>query len=90
MDVRRVTRSDHFVGWAFASPAVLLIVVFGLVPIVWSALLSFQKTNLLNPPQWVGLANYKALPKDPYFTQSMIHSLILRPCSFRSRSPAAS
>ena len=76
MDVRRVTRSDHFVGWAFASPAVLLIVVFGLIPIVWSAILSFQKTNLLNPPQWVGLANYRALPKDPYFTQSMIHSLV--------------
>jgi multiple sugar transport system permease protein len=76
VDVRRAVRSDHFVGWAFASPAVVLIVVFGLVPIVWSAILSFQKTNLLNPPQWVGLANYKALPKDPFFTQSMVHSLI--------------
>ena len=42
MDVRRAIRSDHFVGWAFASPAVLLILVFGLIPIVWSALLSFQ------------------------------------------------
>jgi len=76
MDVRRAVRSDHFVGWAFASPAVLLILAFGLVPIVWSAILSFQKTNLLNAPQWVGLANYKALPKDPYFRQSMVHSLI--------------
>ena len=44
--VRRVMTSDHAVGWAFASPAVLLIIVFGLIPIVWSALLSFQKTNL--------------------------------------------
>jgi len=76
VDVRRAIRSDHFVGWAFASPAVLLIVVFGLVPIVWSAILSFQKSNLLAPPQWVGLANYKALPKDPFFRASMVHSLI--------------
>lgn len=76
MDVRRAIRSDHFVGWAFASPAVLLIIVFGLVPIVWSAILSFQKTNLLNPPQWVGLANYRALPKDPYFRASMVHSMV--------------
>jgi multiple sugar transport system permease protein len=76
VDVRRAIRSDHFAGWAFASPAVLLILVFGLVPIVWSAILSFQKTNLLNAPTWVGLANYKALPKDPYFKQSMVHSLI--------------
>ena len=74
--VRRVVTSDHVVGWAFASPAVLLIIVFGLIPIVWSALLSFQKTNLLSPPQWVGLANYRALPKDPYFAQSMVHSAI--------------
>ena len=75
-NVRRVMTSDHVVGWAFASPAVLLIIVFGLIPIAWSALLSFQKTNLLSPPQWVGLANYRALPKDPYFSQSMVHSTI--------------
>jgi multiple sugar transport system permease protein len=75
-NVRRVMTSDHVVGWAFASPAVVLIIVFGLIPIVWSALLSFQKANLLSPPQWVGLANYRALPKDPYFAQSMVHSAI--------------
>ena len=74
--VRRVMTSDHAVGWAFAFPAVLLIIVFGLIPIVWSALLSFQKTNLLSPAHWVGLANYRALPKDPYFEQSMVHSAI--------------
>ena len=74
--VRRVMTSDHVVGWAFASPAVLLIIVFGLIPIAWSALLSFQKTNLLSPPHWVGLANYRALPNDPYFAQSMVHSAI--------------
>jgi multiple sugar transport system permease protein len=75
-NVRRVVTSDHVVGWAFASPAVVLIVVFGLVPILWSALLSFQRTNLLSPAHWVGLGNYRALPKDPYFEQSMVHSVI--------------
>jgi multiple sugar transport system permease protein len=75
-NVRRVMTSDHVVGWAFASPAVLLIIVFGLIPIAWSALLSFQKTNLLSPAHWVGLANYRALPNDPYFAQSMVHSAI--------------
>lgn len=76
MNVRRVVRSEHFVGWAFASPAVLLIVVFGVVPIIWSALLSLQHTNLLSPPDWVGLDNYRALPKDPVFRQSLVHSAI--------------
>jgi multiple sugar transport system permease protein len=74
--IRRVMTSDHVVGWAFASPAVLLIIVFGLIPIVWSAVLSFQKSNLLSPPEWVGLANYRALPKDPFFRESLIHSAI--------------
>jgi multiple sugar transport system permease protein len=74
--VRRAVTSDHVVGWAFASPAVLLIILFGLVPIVWSAVLSFQKTNLLSPPVWVGLRNYRALPHDPLFTSSLVHSAI--------------
>jgi multiple sugar transport system permease protein len=74
--VRRIVESDHFSGWALAFPAVFLIFVFGIVPIVWSALLSFQRTNLLSPPQWIGLANYRALPSDPLFRQSVVHSLI--------------
>jgi len=74
--IRRVIGSDHVAGWAFAFPAVALIFIFGVVPIVWSAVLSFQKTNLLSPPQWVGLANYRAFSKDPYFKQAMIHSAI--------------
>jgi multiple sugar transport system permease protein len=76
VDVRRVVRSDHFAGWAFASPAFLLVIVFGLVPIVWSVLISFQRNNLLASPTWVGLRNYQALPKDPYFKTSMVHAAI--------------
>jgi multiple sugar transport system permease protein len=76
MRIRRILESDHFSGWALAFPAVFLIFVFGIVPIVWSALLSFQRTNLLSPPQWIGLANYRALPADPLFRQSLVHSLV--------------
>ena len=68
--LRRILESDHASGWAFAFPAVFLIFVFGLVPVVWSALLSFQRTNLIAPGQWIGLANYRALPHDPLFQQS--------------------
>jgi multiple sugar transport system permease protein len=76
MRIRRILESDHFSGWALAFPAVFLIFVFGIVPIVWSALLSFQRTNLLSPPQWIGLANYRALPSDPLFRQSVVHSMV--------------
>jgi len=76
MNARRVLRSDHVAGWAFAFPGVFLIVLFGIVPIIWSALLSFQRTNLLAPPEWVGFRNYEALSKDPLFRQSVVHSAI--------------
>ena len=76
VSARRILRSEHVAGWAFAFPAVSLIVVFGIVPIVWSALMSFQRTNLLSPPEWIGLENYRALPKDPLFTTSVVHALV--------------
>jgi multiple sugar transport system permease protein len=76
VDARRIVQSEHAAGWAFAFPAVLLIVVFGIVPIVWSALMSFQRTNLLSTPEWIGLENYRALPKDPLFKASVVHAII--------------
>jgi multiple sugar transport system permease protein len=74
--LRRVAHSEQLAGWAFASPAILLIVAFGIVPIVWSALMSFQHTSLLSTPEWIGLANYKALTKDPLFRTSVVHAFV--------------
>jgi multiple sugar transport system permease protein len=76
MNARRILRSDHVAGWAFAFPAMALIVAFGVVPIVWSLLMSFQRTNLLSTPEWIGLSNYKALSKDPLFKTSAVHAII--------------
>ena len=76
MQARKVLQSDHVTGWALAFPAVFLIVIFGIVPIIWSAILSFQRTNLIAPPVWVGLQNYRALPKDPLFKTSVAHSVV--------------
>ena len=33
--LRRLLVSDHAAGWVFILPAVILIAVFGIVPIVW-------------------------------------------------------
>ena len=74
--IRRILQSDHLTGWAFAFPAVFLIFVFGIVPLIWSALLSFQQTNLISPPRWIGVANFRALARDPLFRQSVLHSLV--------------
>jgi multiple sugar transport system permease protein len=71
----RLFRSEHTAGWAFILPALVLIVGFGLVPIVWSLILSFQSSDFVTPPTWVGLANYKALAHDPNFRSSVWRTL---------------
>jgi multiple sugar transport system permease protein len=74
--LRRLAASDNVAGWAFVSPAVILIAVFALIPIGWSLLLSLQANNLIAPPHYVGLANYKALVKDQAFRSAVGHTLI--------------
>jgi len=74
--VRRALGSDHLAGWMFVAPAVVLIGIFGLVPIAWSAIMSFQANDLVSAPSWVGLANYQALAKDPAFIASVRHTLV--------------
>jgi multiple sugar transport system permease protein len=73
---RRRRRSEHATGWAFASPALLLIAAFGLVPVVWSLILSFQDNDLSGTTKWAGLSNYRHLASDPLFTDSVRRTLI--------------
>src|SRR5437588_1328890 len=72
----RLLRSEHVAGWAFVTPAVILIAVFALIPIGWSLLLSLQANNLIAPAHYVGLANYRALAKDPQFRSAIGHTLL--------------
>ena len=74
--VRRALGSEHLAGWAFILPAAVLIVLFGIVPIVWSAVMSFQANDLVSAPHWVGIANYRALLHDPAFAASVRHTLL--------------
>jgi multiple sugar transport system permease protein len=59
------------------TPAAVLIVIVGLLPIFWSLLLSFQKSDLLTPETpWVGLQNYKQIPGDPTFRLALEHTIV--------------
>jgi multiple sugar transport system permease protein len=74
--IKRLIGSEHFAGWAFVAPAVILIAIFFLIPIGWSLLISLQANNLIAPAHYVGLANYKALTKDPAFRSAIGHTLL--------------
>ncbi|MFB7212523.1 carbohydrate ABC transporter permease [Streptomyces sp. NPDC056255] len=52
-------------AWLFLVPALLIFGLFAWWPIVRSLLLSFQKTNLVEPAVWVGLDNFRTLFDDP-------------------------
>jgi multiple sugar transport system permease protein len=72
----RQLASDPLAGWGFVSPAVILIAVFGVAPIVWSVVLSFQRNDLMTPGVWIGLANYRRLMHDPLFAQSVRQTIV--------------
>jgi multiple sugar transport system permease protein len=74
---RKVTGSEQFSGWAFVTPGVAIILLFGAVPIIWSAVMSFQRNNLLSADTpFVGTANYRKLIHDPVVTQAIQHTLV--------------
>ncbi len=72
----RRRRGEASTGWAMIAPSVVLIAVFGLIPVVWSFVLSFQRNDLQTPGQWVGLKNYRQLTHDPVFLASVRHTLV--------------
>jgi multiple sugar transport system permease protein len=58
------------------SPSVLLIGLFGLVPVVWSFVLSFQHNDLQTPATSAGFSNYRELVHDPVFRTAIQHTIV--------------
>jgi multiple sugar transport system permease protein len=74
---RRAGAAEQLTGWGFVTPAVIIIGLFGAAPIIWSAVMSFQRSNLLAPSTpFVGLHNYRELAKDPVIGHALAHTLI--------------
>lgn len=75
--VGRLGRSESLSGWALVSPAVVLIGIFGLLPVLMSFQLSFQDSDLLTEETpWVGFDNYRKLAEDPVFLESVKHTIV--------------
>ncbi len=74
--LRRAVASDHLAGWLFILPSFLLIVLFGLIPIVWGFVLSFQDASLISPIRpFVGLDNYAKIASDPFARQAAVNAV---------------
>lgn len=65
------SRREHRNGILFCSPLIISLLVFTLYPVLASLYYSFCRYPMLKPPVWIGLANYRALFRDPVFYVSL-------------------
>lgn len=63
---------DKKTGFLFVLPFVLGVLLFKLFPFITSLALSFTQFDIIDPPVWVGLQNYRELfGDDPLFRKSL-------------------
>ncbi|MGP4073942.1 carbohydrate ABC transporter permease [Piscibacillus sp. B03] len=63
-------------AWLFLSPAMILLLVFSIIPIFWVIYLSFTDYNVFTPPEWVGAENYAKLMEDGKFWQAFRNTFL--------------
>jgi len=67
----------QLIGYSFISPWLIGFILFTAFPFISSVYLSFTRYNIVQPPVWVGLENYKTLfTGDPIFWHSLNATLI--------------
>jgi multiple sugar transport system permease protein len=71
------SKSERRFAYLFVLPAVLLVLVFRLVPLLWGFFLSFTNANGIDRMDFVGADNYAAIAQDPVFRDSLVNTLIL-------------
>jgi putative chitobiose transport system permease protein len=62
--------------YLFLAPALILIGVFILYPILSVIYYSFTEYDISRPPMWIGLENYQKLVGDPTFWLALTHSIV--------------
>jgi lactose/L-arabinose transport system permease protein len=68
-------RGEQFSGWLFIAPALVLLAVFMIYPIIWSLWMSFQVGKGMSF-HFGGLANIERLTKDPVFIRALVNTCI--------------
>ncbi|MCC7450717.1 MAG: sugar ABC transporter permease [Anaerolineae bacterium] len=62
-------------GLLFASPFIIGFLIFTAGPLLASLYLSFTSYDVLNPPIWIGLDNYKQMLTDERFGRTLYNTL---------------
>lgn len=72
--VRSWRRSGGIWAVVFALPAILVFAYFSWGPIVRAVRMSFEKTNLVVDPTWVGLDNFAYVLQDPLLPTAVLNT----------------
>jgi lactose/L-arabinose transport system permease protein len=71
----RLGSGERLAGWAFIAPALILLSIFMIYPILWSLWMSFQVGKGMNF-SFGGWANIIRLTKDPVFIRALTNTCI--------------
>ena len=72
----RLERSDRGPLWAFMGPALVMMLVFFVIPVIYVVVVSFLKWNGISEPTYVALKNFRLLFRDKAFTRSIMNNVI--------------
>lgn len=69
-------RQRTLTPYLFLAPALILIAIFLVYPILSVLYYSFLDYDIITPPTWVGLENYERLLGDPTFWKALTNSIV--------------
>lgn len=70
-----MSKRHNLTGWAFLTPAAVMILIMNFVPIIQAFLMSFKK-GMGAKQEWCGLFNYTRMFQDAVFMQSLKNTFI--------------
>ena len=72
----KLTRSDKGPLIAFMAPALIVMVLFFVIPVIYVVAVSFLKWNGISEPAFNNVKNFSLLLKDKSFSRSVINNVI--------------
>lgn len=72
----KLTRSDKGPLIAFMAPALIVMVLFFVIPVIYVVAVSFLKWNGISDPAFNNVKNFSLLLKDKSFSRSVINNVI--------------
>lgn len=73
---KKLVNEQSLAGWLFIMPALAGTIIFIIIPVLCSFGLSFAKWDLLNPIEFVGFDNYRAIFQDEIFYKILINTVV--------------